>query len=137
MKINNQIRDKELRYDINRANISTLSSGKIHKYEYLILPSNQQQIMEQARFTYSPLGKAFEKQVKTIEDQGQKQVDALESLRPKEQTKPIEDKSNNQPKATATAIFNELINKRKELISEFHDNVDYNILKFAYAQIKM
>ena len=113
MKINNQIRDKELRYDINRANISTLSSGKIHKYEYLILPSNQQQIMEQARFTYSPLGKAFEKQVKTIEDQGQKQVDALESLKPKEQTKPIEDKSNNQPKATATAIFNELINKKK------------------------
>ena len=42
------------------------------KYEYLtgedILPSNQQQIIEQARFTYSPLGKAFEKQIKTIED---------------------------------------------------------------------
>ena len=141
MKINNQIRDEELRYDINRAKISTLSSVKIHKYEYLtsedILPSNQQQIIEQARFTYSPLGKAFEKQIKTIEDQGQKQVDALESLKPKEQTKPIEDKSNNQPKATATAIFNELINKRKELISEFHDNVDYNNLTFAYTQIKM
>ena len=46
-----------------------------HKYEYLtgedILPSNQQQIIEQAKFTYSPLGKAFEKQIKTIEDQGQ------------------------------------------------------------------
>ena len=69
MKINNQIRDEELQYDINRAKISTLSSGKIHKYEYLtgedILPSNQQQIIEQVRFTYSPLGKAFEKQVKT------------------------------------------------------------------------
>ena len=43
-------------------------------YEYLtgenILPSNQQQIIEQAKFTYSPLGKAFEKQTKTIEDQG-------------------------------------------------------------------
>ena len=64
-----------------------LSSGKIHKYEYLtgedILPSNQQQIIEQAKFTYSPLGKAFEKQIKTIEDQGKKQVDALESLKPK------------------------------------------------------
>ena len=49
--------------------------------EYLtgedILPSNQQQIIEQAKSTYSPLGKAFEKQVKTIEGQGQKQVDAL------------------------------------------------------------
>ena len=36
------------------------------------IPSNQQQIIEQARFTYSPLGKAFEKQIKTIKDQGEK-----------------------------------------------------------------
>ena len=53
---------------------SALSSGKTHKYQYLtgedILPSNQQQIIEQARFTYSPLGKAFKKQTETIEDQG-------------------------------------------------------------------
>ena len=34
------------------------------------IPSNQQQIIEQARFTYSPLGKAFEKQMKAIEYQG-------------------------------------------------------------------
>ena len=78
MKINNQIRDEKLWYDINReaAKISALSSGKIHKYEYLtsedILPSNQQQIIEKARFTYTPLGKAFKKQVKTIEDQEKK-----------------------------------------------------------------
>ena len=77
-----------------------------------ILPSNQQQIIEQAKFTYSSLGKAFEKQIKTIEDQGQKQIDALKDLKPKEQTKPIEDKFNNQSKATI--IFNELINKRKK-----------------------
>ena len=63
MTINDQIRDEKLQYNINReaAKISALSSGKIHKYEYLtgedILPSNQQQIIEQARFTYSPLGK--------------------------------------------------------------------------------
>ena len=53
-----------------------LSSRKIHEYEYLtgkdILPSNQQQIIEKAKFTYSSLGKTFEKQIKTIEDQGQK-----------------------------------------------------------------
>ena len=42
--------------------------------------SNQQQIIEKAKFTYSPLGKAFEKQTKTIEDQGEKHVDALKSL---------------------------------------------------------
>ena len=55
------------------------------------------------------MGNAFEKQLKTIEDRGQKQVKALENLKPKEQTKPIEDKSNNQSKATT--IFNDLINK--------------------------
>ena len=76
MTIEDQIKDEKLQYDINReaAKISTLSSGKIDKYEYLtgeeILPSNQQQIIEQARFTYSPSGKAFQKQTKTTEDQG-------------------------------------------------------------------
>ena len=70
MTINNQIRYKKIQYDINReaAKISALSSGEIRKYEYLTgedtLSSNQQQIIEQAKFTYSPLGKAFEKQLK-------------------------------------------------------------------------
>ena len=118
MTIHDQIRDEILQYHINReaAKISALSSGKVHKYEYLtdedILPYNQQQIIEQAKFTYTPLRKAFEKQIKTIEDQGEKQIDALKDLKPKEQTKPIEDKSNNQSKATI--IFNDLINKRKK-----------------------
>ena len=63
MALEDQIRDEKLQYDINReaAKISALSSGKTGKYEYLtgeeILPSNQQQIIEQAKFTYSPLGK--------------------------------------------------------------------------------
>ena len=39
-----------------------------------ILPPNQEQKIEQAKFTYSPLGKAFEKQTKTVEDQGEKQI---------------------------------------------------------------
>ena len=60
----------------DQAKISALSSGKIHKYENLtgddILPSKQQQIVEQTRFTFSPLAKTFEKQIKTIEDEGQK-----------------------------------------------------------------
>ena len=76
MAVNDQIRDEKVQNNINReaAKISPLSSGKTHKIEYLtgedILPSNQQQIIEQAKFTYSPLAKAFEKQIKTIEDQG-------------------------------------------------------------------
>ena len=99
-----------------------------------ILPSNQQQIIEQTKFTYSPLGKAFEKQIKTIEDQGQKQLDALDALKDlksKEQTKPIEDKSNNQPKAAI--IFNELINERKKIISKLYDSTDYKNLKLEYV----
>ena len=89
MTIDDQIRDEKLQYDINgeTGKISALSSGKIDKYEFLtgedILPSNNQQIIEQAKFTYSPLGKAFEKQIKTIEDQGKKQVEALKYLKPK------------------------------------------------------
>ena len=84
MTIEDQIKDEKLQYDINRevAKISALLSGKIDKYEYLpgeeILPSNQQQIIQQAKFPYSPLGKAFEKQIKTIEDQGKKQVKAIQ-----------------------------------------------------------
>ena len=85
MTIEDKIKDEKLQYDINKeaAKISALSSGKLDKYEYLtgeeILPSNQQQIIQQAKFTNSPLGKALEKQRKTIEDQGEKQVHALKS----------------------------------------------------------
>ena len=67
MTINDQITDEKLQCDIHRktAKISALSSGNIQKYEYLtgedILPSNQQKIIEQAKFTYSPLVKAFKK----------------------------------------------------------------------------
>ena len=62
MIIDGQIREEKIQFDINReaAKISAESSGKINKCEYLtseeILPSNQQQIIEQATFTYSPLG---------------------------------------------------------------------------------
>ena len=70
MTINDQIKDEKFQYNSNReaAKISALSSAKLHKYEYLtgedILPSNEQQIIQQAKFTYSPLGKVFEKQIK-------------------------------------------------------------------------
>ena len=59
MTIDDKIRNKKLQYDINReaARISALLSGRIDEYEYLtgkeILPSNQRQITEQAKFAYS------------------------------------------------------------------------------------
>ena len=136
MTINDQIKDEKLLYNINRetAKISALSPSKLHEYKYLtgedILLSTQQQIIEQTKFIYFPLGKAFDKQIKAIEDQGKKQVDALEKLETKE-IKPIEDKPNNQLKAAT--IFNDLINKRKELMNKLYDSVDYNNLQFEYV----
>ena len=67
MTIDDQIRDEKLQYDTNReaAKISALSSGEIDKYEYLIgeeiIPSDQTRVIEQVKFTYSPLGKSLEK----------------------------------------------------------------------------
>ena len=72
MTINDEIRDEELKYGINKkaAEITALSSGKINKYDYLtgkeVLPSNQQEMLEQAKFSYSTLWKAFEKQIITV-----------------------------------------------------------------------
>ena len=87
MTINDKIKAEKLQFDINRevAKISALPSGKIDKYEYLtgekILLSDQSRIVEQGKFTYSPLSKAFEKQIETIEEHGKKQVEALEVLK--------------------------------------------------------
>ena len=84
MTIDDQIRDEKLQYHINRgaAKLSTLSSGKIDKYEFLtgeeILPPDQRRVIEQANFIYYPLGNAFEKQTKMIEEQDKKQIKAIE-----------------------------------------------------------
>ena len=137
MTTDDQIRDEKLQYDINReaAKVLALSSGKIHKYEYLtgedILRSNQQQIIEQAKFTCSPLGKAFEKQIKAIEDQGQKQVEALKELKPKEQTKGIADKSDDDL-LMEKETYNRLLNKRMSEIQEISEKIDYNNLVYYF-----
>ena len=87
MAISDQIMNGKLQYDIKKeaAKISALSSGKLHKHKYLtgedILPSNQQQIIEQTKFTYSSFGKALDQEIKTIEEQGEKQVDAIKSYK--------------------------------------------------------
>ena len=119
MTIDDQIRDEKLQYDINReaAKISALSSGKIDKYEYLtgeeILPSNQKQIIEQAKFTYSPLVKAFEKQIKKAEDQGRKQVETIKDLKAREQTKATKDKSDDNP-LMSKKIYYRLLSERMD-----------------------
>ena len=67
MAIGDKIKDRKVQYDINRetAKLSTLSSGKTDKNEYLTgeekLLSDQSRIIEEAKYIYSPLGKALEK----------------------------------------------------------------------------
>ena len=84
MTLDDKTRDEKLQYDVNReaAKISALSLGKIDDYEYLtgeeILPSDQGRIKEQPKLKYFPLGKAFEKEIATIESQGKKQTKTLE-----------------------------------------------------------
>ena len=136
--------EEKLQYNVNReaAKISALSSGKIDKYEYLtgeeILPSNQQQINEQAKFTYYPLGKAFEKQTKTIEDQGTNQISAI-----KESGKQILE-SNEVAKndfyidksgvlyEKQKEIFNRLVEERALEFSNVRSRVDPNDLVYVF-----
>ena len=139
MTIEDQIKDEKLQYDTNReaAKISALSSGKIHKYEYLtgeeILPSNQQQIIQQAKFTYSSLGKAFEKQIKTIEDQGKKQVKAIQDKQivniNKDDYK--DDYKDKLLLSKEREIFKDIYNKRLDKIEELNNKIDYDNLEYA------
>ena len=82
-----------------------------------MLPSNQQQIIEQARFTYSPLGKAFEKQIKTIEDQGEKQIKAIQD---QGQAKKIK-------KYAYDAEDTPFISKQKEIFNQLVDEIHEKI----------
>ena len=134
MTIEDQIKDEKLQYDINRetAKISALSTSEIDKYEYLageeILPSNQQQIIQQAKFAYSPLGKALEKQIKTIEDQGKKQVKAIQD------NKQLVNKDDYKDKLLLSKereIFKDIYNQRLDKIEELSNKIDYNDLKYV------
>ena len=139
MTIEDQIKDEKLPYDINReaAKISALSSGKVDKYEYLtgeeILPSNQQQIIQQAKFTYSPLGKAFEKQIKTIEDQGEKQVKTIQDKQivniNKDDYK--DDYKDKLLLSKEREIFKDIYNKRLGKIEELNNEIDYDNLEYT------
>ena len=125
MTIDDQIRDEKLKYDINReaAKISALSSS-----EYLtgekILPSNQKQIIEQAEFTYFPLGKAFEKQIKTIENQKEKQTKAIQNQREIKTIKKYAYNDKDSPLISKQKeMFNKLVDERLEGITKLNEKV--------------
>ena len=136
MTIEDQIKDEKLQYDINReaAKISALSSGKIDKCEYLtgeeIVPSNQQQIIQQAKFNYSPLGKAIETQRKTTEDQGKEQVKAIQD---NNQLVSI-NKGDYKDKLLLSKereIFKDISNKRLNKIEELNNKINYDDLYYV------
>ena len=135
MTIEDQIKDEKLQYDVNReaAKISALSSGKIDKYEYLngeeILPSNQLQIIQQAKFNYSPLEKALEKQIKTIEDQAKKQVKAIQDK--KQIVNKDDDYKYKLLLSREREIFKNICNKRLDKIEELNNKIDYNNLNYV------
>ena len=140
MTIEDQIRDEKLQYDINReaAKISALSSGKIDKHEYLtgeeILPSNQQQIIEQAKFTYSSLGKAFEKQTKNIEDETKIIKDKKEQNKETEKQLDKKDdiKKDNLPISKQREIYDGVIKERRGTMNELHSSVKFDNLLYHY-----
>ena len=140
MTIEDQIKDEKLQYDINReaAKISVLSSGNFDKYEYLtgeeIVPSNQQQIIQQAKFNYSPLGKAIEKQRKTIEDQGEKQVKAIQDKQIVNINK--DDYKDKLLFSKEREVFKDIYNKRLDRIEELNNKIDYDNLKYPIYATK-
>ena len=133
MTIDDQIKSEKLQYDINRET-AKISSGKFDKYEYLtgeeILPSNKQQIIEQAKFTYSPLGKVFEKQTKTIEDQGEKQIKAIQDNKQLQLTNDY-DYKDKLLISRETEIFKDIYNKRLDKIEELNNRIDYDNPKYV------
>ena len=127
MTLEDQVRDEKLPYDIDReaAKISALGAGKTAKYKYLtgeeILPSNQQQLIEQAKFTYSPLGKAFDNGYMSLEDIEKEQIELKMDLGRIKQEDP-RDKSEEQKKT--------IDNSREEVVKTFNDyarNMSRNI----------
>ena len=130
MTIEDQIKDEKLQYYINR---EALSSGKLDKYEYLtreeIVPSNQQQIIQQAKFNYSALGKAIEKQRKTIEDHGKKQVEAIQDNKQLVNINK-DDYKDKLLLSKEREIFKDISNKNLNKIEEMNNEIDYDDLDY-------
>ena len=83
-------------------------------------------MIEQTKFTYSPLGKAFEKKTETLEDQGEKQTKAIEEN--KKQLYNKQTRNNELLLSKETVMFNNIYNKRLNKINELSKTIDYDDL---------
>ena len=101
------------------------------------MPSTQKQIIEQAKFTYSPLGKAFEKQRKVIEDQGKKQIKQFKEHRKeivksnKDAGKDV-DKNSKLYKKLEDKIFDDLSYERMGEIRDLGRQINFNNLTYYF-----
>ena len=86
--------------------------------------------MQQAKFTYSPLGKAFEKQIKTIEDQGKKQVKAIQDIKQLANINK-DDYKDKLLLSKEREIFKDICNKRLDKIEELNNKIDYDNLEYV------
>ena len=134
MAIGDKIGDEKLQYDINReaAKISALSSGKIDQYLLgeEVLCANQRQITEQAKFTYSPLGKVLEKQTRIIVEQGREQNEATE-VHGKQLLKSSSEKES-LLLLKQKEIFSEFSNERINTIQDLIKQIDFNNLAYYF-----
>ena len=97
------------------------------------MSSNQQQIIEQGKFTYPPLEKAFEKQTKTVENHGEKQIKAIQDKRPIKSIKKFTYDINDSPMVLKEKqIYNKLTEESFEKINNLGKNVNTDKLQFKY-----
>ena len=71
--LDNKIRSNKAQYNLDRQNakISALSSGELDKYEYLTGEDlgHKPDVVQKAKFEYSPLGQVFNKGLEKDEKQ--------------------------------------------------------------------
>ena len=97
------------------------------------MPSNQQQILEQTTFTYYPLGKAFQEQVKTIKEQGEKQVKAIQDKQFNKSIKELEYGSDDDPMPfKQKEIFNKLAEEEKDDMEKLDKTVNRKEVLYRY-----
>ena len=87
--------------------------------------------LEQATFTYSPLGKVFEKQTKTIEDQGKKQVKAIQDNKHLVNINKGDDYKDKLLLSKEREIFKDIYNKRLDKIEELNNKIEYDNLQYV------
>ena len=121
-------RKYQLYHQVKLINMNTLLVREI-------LPYNQRQIIEQTKFTYSSLGKSFEKQIKTIEDQGKKQVKAIQDKQIFNINKDV-DYKDKLLLSKEREIFKDIYNKRLDKIEELNNKIDYDNLEYAVYRSK-